>query len=134
MGIPDSVIGTNSDGQQVLRILDNCMFKSVSVIVTGDVTEQEFVTHSNGNRIIVKGITIVGEGNTGEAKIFRSSNDQCILPVYFAGGTLRFPTGTLWSSEYDGSILADYIYQFKFITRDGGTHWLASLVGKWLNS
>ena len=86
MGIPDSVIGTNSDGQQALRILDNCMFKSVSVIVTGDVTEQEFVTHSNGNRIIVKGITIVGEGNTGEAKIFRSSNDQCILPVYFAVG------------------------------------------------
>ena len=83
--------------------------------------------------------TVVSDGNSASLKYFRFANvpKDAIADVMLmatAGGTLRFPTGTLWSSEYDGSILADYIYQFKFITRDGGTHWLASLVGKWLNS
>ena len=83
-GIPSDVITRNSDDGYALSTTDGLINKSKSYLFTGDITTYTLITPATGNYIIIKGITIIGDGNTGTIKIFRSSNNQCILPCFMS--------------------------------------------------
>lgn len=58
-GLPDDAVLRNSDDMGALRIEVNCLHKSKAVTFTGDVTNQIHITTASGNRIVVKGFTIL---------------------------------------------------------------------------
>src|SRR6056297_1813988 len=66
-------------------IVDN-NYSNVSVpkTITGNTASTDIAVPSSGNKLTIKGITINGEGNTGTAKLKRSSDDETVLVVYFS--------------------------------------------------
>ena len=58
--------------------------ESVPTLIVGNVTGQTLVAPSAGHKLTIKGITILGNGNSGDVKLKRSSDDAVILPGYFS--------------------------------------------------
>lgn len=84
-GFPKGAMGQNWLGNQAIKVENNCLHTSTPFLFTGNVTEQVLVAPpTNGDRIIIKAMTVVCEGNTGEVKIYRELDDTLVLPVYVA--------------------------------------------------
>ena len=58
----------------------SCLNTSVGVEVTGN-QDIDFITPPAGLRVVVKGITIVAEGNSGDISI-ATSGGKVLLPLY----------------------------------------------------
>lgn len=84
VGLNNSLVIYDSDFHDALAVQDNVLNRSKSYLFIGNVTDYEFLIPKSGCYIVVKGITIIGDGNTGNVKLFRELNDQCILPAYFS--------------------------------------------------
>ena len=81
-GFPKGAMGQNWLGNQAIKVENNCLHTSVPTLIVGNVTEQVLVAPTNGDRIIIKAMTVVCEGNTGEVRIYRELDDTLVLPVY----------------------------------------------------
>ena len=60
---------------------------SLPLLITGNVTNRVLVEPSPGNMLIIKGLTIIGEGNQGKVYIERENGtSECnvLLPAYFS--------------------------------------------------
>lgn len=90
-GLPNGVMSQNWLGSQAIKVENNCLHTSVPLLFTGNVTEQVLVAPTNGDRVVIKAMTVVCEGNTGTVKIYRELDDTLVLPVYVTvqgrGGT-----------------------------------------------
>lgn len=83
-GLPSDLVSRTSDDGYGLITADGVLNKSKSYLFTGDITNYTLITPSVGNFLIIKGITIIGDGVSGAIKLFRSSNNQCILPCFMS--------------------------------------------------
>jgi len=70
-----------NNGDVNLSVDNSAHFISTPTVVTGDVTGQTVLTPTLGTRIIIKGLTILSQGD-GDILLKRSSDDSIILPVY----------------------------------------------------
>jgi len=61
--------------------------KSIPFMFDGDVSNVLLLRPTSGKRLVVNGMTISGNGDTGVAKITRGSDNACILPYYFDNKT-----------------------------------------------
>ena len=94
-GFPSTLIVHNSDMYNCVPAENGLLHKSTSIIFTGDKTSYEFIVPASGNRITIKGITIIGEGVSGVIKLTRSSNGLCILPCYMSSRNTETASGAL---------------------------------------
>lgn len=90
-GFPRGVIGSSINNGNYIETIDGLAFVSVPTEFVGNVTAQLLVEPSDpANYIIIKGITVIGEGNTGVVKIHDVANKN-YLATYFSvnprGGT-----------------------------------------------
>lgn len=84
-GMPNTTFGRTVLGKDFITTENGLFNKSVSTIITGDVTNQLFVSPQNTtSRIVIKGITVLGNGNQGEVFVKRTVGDKIILPTYFS--------------------------------------------------
>lgn len=83
-GLPDGIIQRNIRDGMALRVVDNCLHTSKADIIIGNQTNYVLATPAVGSRIVIKGVSIIGEGNTGTIKILRENNGVCILPCYMS--------------------------------------------------
>lgn len=81
-GLPTIVLKKSFQDGTAVKVETNCINTSVSIEFSGDLTAYDIVVPSAGNRIVVKGMTIIGDGNVGTIKISRSINGATILPCY----------------------------------------------------
>ena len=61
--------------------------KSIPFMFDGNVSNMLLLRPDSGKRLLIKGMTIGGNGDIGVVKITRSSDDACILPYYFDNKT-----------------------------------------------
>ena len=80
-GMPDDIFMDNYKGEVAVKTEDTLNQSSPTTII-GNVTSQQLLTPTNGDRIVVKAMIILAEGNTGTVKIERSSDGATILPCY----------------------------------------------------
>jgi len=61
--------------------------KSIPFMFDGNISNVLLLRPDSGKRLVVKGMTISGNGDAGVVKITRSSDNACILPYYFDNKT-----------------------------------------------
>jgi hypothetical protein len=57
---------------------------SKNLMITGDVTNQVLISPPVGKSLRLQVLLIVGEGNTGEVMLYRSSDSVPILPLWMS--------------------------------------------------
>jgi hypothetical protein len=83
-GFPRSVISETTEGMNALGVETGFTNNSKPTLIIGNVLNQVLLAPSTGRKIILKGISILGNGNTGTVKVTRESNGEIILPGYFS--------------------------------------------------
>lgn len=63
--------------------------------IVGNVTDLVLLAPAPGKHLIIKGITVVGDGNQGTVKIKRETGGVTILPVYFSAQNRAGTSGAL---------------------------------------
>ena len=104
-GYPSNLIGNTPKGSFNRSASDAT--ESESKEFTGDLKEV-FITPQSGNRLIIKGVTIIGDGNSGTIKLV--SGDRIILPLYLSNFSRSGTSGALnieLETDQSISILAE---------------------------
>lgn len=84
-GLPNTGFGRTVEGNDFFSVETGLANTSVSTLITGNVAGQIFITPSSADSfIIVKGITILGDGNQGKVYVKRSVGNKVLLPTYFS--------------------------------------------------
>lgn len=81
-GLPSNLIHYDCEYIGVLSVEEGVNFKSVPTLFIGNVTDRVLVTPNPGCRLKLKSIVILCEGGVGKVKIYRSSDNSVILPMY----------------------------------------------------
>ena len=91
-GFPSKVILHDTRHFDSLSVENGAMHVSKALTYTGSQSGIVFLTPSTGKALCIKGITILGNGNTGIVKLLRSSNNNCIYPAYFTAQVKGSPS------------------------------------------
>lgn len=84
-GIPNTVFSRTVTGKDFMSMENGLQNISSSIIIAGNTTNQLFISPQTAtSRIVVKGITILGDGNQGTVLVKRVVGDKVILPTYFS--------------------------------------------------
>ena len=80
--------------------------------------------------------TELTSGLTSTAKLFKvfnvmRENETTIYLDLRATIDLTFLTDTFWDADTPEAFLINHVYEIKMVTRDGGTYWLAKVIGDW---
>lgn len=80
--------------------------------------------------------TELTNGLSSTAKIFEVFNvmREAEVTIYLdlrATINLTFLTDTFWDTDTPEAFLINHVYEIKMVTRDGGTNWLAKVIGDW---
>lgn len=89
-GYPEECVGDSTTGAYNKLATDRT--KSLSREFVGDLSEV-FITPAVGNRLIIKGVTLHGNGNAGSVKLI--SGVRIILPLYFSNSSRVGTSGAL---------------------------------------
>lgn len=80
--------------------------------------------------------TELTSGLTSTAKTFSvfnvmRENETTIYLDLRATIDLTFLDDTFWDADTPEAFLINHVYEIKMVTRDGGTYWLAKVIGNW---
>lgn len=106
-GFPSSLEIIDARGYNAVGIAEGVLNRSIMKMFNGNLTDFEFLKPQSGNFIVIKGITITGEGNTGKVYLKRSRNGGSpIFPAYFTAQVKGSPSSaTNFILDVDEKIL-----------------------------
>lgn len=94
-GFPAEILIENTSDEHAIATDNGSRNKSVPLTFTGDIASQDLVAPAAGRRLVIKGITIIGDGNQGTVKVRRGAGNVTILPVYFSAQNRAGASGSL---------------------------------------
>lgn len=83
-GFPSKIITVDASDIYSVNVEEGIGYKSKPTLLTNDVTNFTLLSPTNGNRLRLKAITLVAEGNTGTVKIYRSTSATPIMVSYLS--------------------------------------------------
>lgn len=94
-GLPVDLVQEMSDRSIHLAVENGARNASKPTTLIGDSPGQLLVEPTQGNRLVIKAITIIGDGNQGTIKVKRELGDVTILPAYFSAQNRAGTSGAL---------------------------------------
>lgn len=91
-GFPSDIHGHDSRGFPMIASEFGLANKSKSHTFLGNLTGYELLAPASVNFLVLKGLTMLGDGNTGTVKVLRGSNSVCILPLYMSAQVRSSPS------------------------------------------
>lgn len=106
-GFPSSLEIIDARGYNAVAIAEGVLNRSIMKLFTGNLTDFEFLSPKTGNFLVIKGITITGDGNVGKIYLKRSGNGGSIIfPAYFSAQVKGSPSSaTNFILDIDEKIL-----------------------------
>lgn len=93
-GFPDDLRRETANGGHFVPVDNGFSNDSKPAEIIGNVTGQVLVAPAAGRKLIIKGITIIGNGNQGEVKVKRAGGIT-VLPAYFSAQNRAGTSGSL---------------------------------------
>lgn len=94
-GFPSKLIKHDLTGNVAMSAENGCNHLSKPTLVIGNGTTTLLPAPTDGTHYVIKGMSIIGSGDSGSAKISDSSGTTMYLPCYFSRRNSQTPSNAL---------------------------------------
>lgn len=91
-GFPSDIIMHDKNFNSAIASENGALNISKVLTFNGDKTHELFLEPSSGNRLILKGISILGDGNSGNVSFVRGKDTTNIFKSYFSSQVKGAPS------------------------------------------